>query len=114
MDVISAANASVKSLARPAGTRMRVKALQIWPLFDRLADLTPAATMPGSASERTIAADLPPSSRLTRRRSLAHAAAHALPAAVEPVNDTLSTPGCFTGNSPSDASPGSTLTTPCG
>jgi hypothetical protein len=61
--------------------------------LDRLADRTPVATVPGSALSRMIAADLPPSSRLTRRRSLAHAEATALLAAVEPVKDTLSTPG---------------------
>ena len=93
---------------------MRVNALQIWPLLDRLADRTLVATVAGSASSRTIAADLPPTSRLTRRRSVAHAAATALPALVDPVNETLSTPGCFTSISPTEASPGSTLTTPSG
>ena len=58
-----------------------------------VADRTAVATAAGSASSSTTAADLPPSSRLTRLRSAAHAAATALPAAVEPVNETLSTPG---------------------
>src|ERR1700754_1878425 len=114
MDVISAASASVNSSARPDGTRMRVSALQIWPLLDRLANRTPVATVPGSASVSTIAADFPPSSRRTSRRSVAPAAATASPAAVYPVNETLSTPGCFTRYSPTAASPGSTLTTPSG
>ena len=115
MAAISAASASTKSSARLAGTRMRVRALQIWPLLDRLADRMPAATVAGSASSRTIAADLPPSSRLTRLSSAPHAAATRRPAAVEPVNDTLSTPGCVDEMlRRARASPGSTLTTPGG
>ena len=47
-------------------------------------------------------------------RLAAHAAATARPAAVDPVNDTLSTPGWRTRCSPTAPSPGSTLTTPGG
>ena len=111
---ISAASASTNSSDRLAGTRIRVRALQIWPLLDRLADRIPVATAAGSASARMMAADLPPSSRLTRLRSAPHACATRRPAAVEPVNDTLSTPGWATRCAPSSPSPGSTLTTPGG
>ena len=93
---------------------MRVSALQIWPLLDRLAERTPAATVAGSASSRMMAADLPPSSRLTLVRLAAHAAATALPTAVDPVKETLSIPGWLTRCAPTVWSPGSTDTTPGG
>ena len=64
-----AARASTNSSWRAAGTRTRVWATQAWPLFISPATLTPAATAAGSASSSTMAADLPPSSRLTRLRS---------------------------------------------
>ena len=61
-----------------------------------------------------MAADLPPSSRLTLVRLAAHAAATDFPAAVDPVKDTLSTPGWATSSSPTALSPGTTLNTPAG
>src|ERR1700676_4338130 len=66
------------------------------------------------ASSRMIAADLPPSSRVTGRRSWAHVAAIWRPAAVEPVKDTLSTPGWLTRYAPASLPPGTMLFTPSG
>ena len=53
-----------------------------------------------SASSRMMAADLPPSSRETRFTCSPHRLMIRLPAAVDPVNATLSTPGCVTRCSP--------------
>ena len=53
-----------------------------------------------SASSRMIAADLPPSSRLTRLSCSPQRAAIRRPVAVEPVNAILSTPGWRTSASP--------------
>jgi hypothetical protein len=67
-----------------------------------------------SASAHTIAADLPPSSSETRFIVAAQAAMIRLPASVEPVKATLSTPGWATRWAPASRSPGTTLTTPAG
>ena len=53
-----------------------------------------------SASSRMIAADLPPSSSVTGRSSRPQVSAMARPAAVDPVNATLSTPGWATRYAP--------------
>ena len=98
----------------PAGTRIRLSALHTWPLLARLANWMPAATAAGSASSSTMAADLPPSSRLTCFSPAAHASATWRPAAVDPVNETLSTPGWPTRSSPTSRSPGTTFNTPGG
>ena len=109
-----AAIASTNSAWRAAGTRTRVWATHAWPLFMSPATFTPAAATVGSASSSTIAADLPPSSRLTRLRSWPQRAATWRPAAVEPVNATLSIPGWATSSSPTSRPPGRMLTTPGG
>jgi hypothetical protein len=75
---------------------MRVWATHAWPLF-----ITPASTICGmiverSAPSRMMAADLPPSSRVTGRRRAPAAAAMLRPAALDPVKVTLSTPGWVT------------------
>ena len=57
---------------------------------------TAVATARGSASSSAIAADFPPSSRLTLVKLAAHTSATCRPEAVDPVNDTLSTPGLAT------------------
>lgn len=67
-----------------------------------------------SASSRTTAADLPPSSRVTGRSNSAQAAATWRPALVEPVNDTWSTPGWETRYAPVSRPPGTMLITPSG
>ena len=61
-----------------------------------------------------MAADLPPSSRLTRLRLAPQAAPIFLPAAVDPVKETLSTPGWLTRCSPTSRPAGTTLSTPLG
>ena len=61
-----------------------------------------------------IAADLPPSSRLTRLSCSPHSEAICLPVAEEPVNEILSTPGWRTRLSPVSLPPGTIDTTPSG
>ena len=61
-----------------------------------------------------MAADFPPSSRLTRLRLAPQAAPILRPAAVEPVKETLSTPGWLTRCSPTSRPAGTTLSTPLG
>src|SRR6476661_7020207 len=67
-----------------------------------------------STSSSSIAADLPPSSKVTGRRSPAQAVAIERPAAVDPVKATLSTPRCDTKYAPMSGPPGTQLTTPGG
>ncbi len=67
-----------------------------------------------SASGRMMLGDLPPSSSVTRLRSRPHRSAISRPTALEPVNATLSTPGCATSAAPVEPSPVSTLRTPGG
>ena len=112
-DIISA-SASTTSSCRRSLTRMRVWATQAWPLFIRPAVFSPATVLSMSASSRMIAADLPPSSRLTLLSCSPHRAAMRRPTALEPVNAILSTPGWRTSASPISGPPGSTDTTPSG
>ena len=67
-----------------------------------------------SASGRTMFGLLPPSSSVTRLSARPHLAPISRPTAVEPVNATLSTPGCSTSAAPVSPSPVSTLSTPSG
>src|SRR3954469_23375887 len=67
-----------------------------------------------STSSSTIAADLPPSSSDTRLSRSVASAPTRRPAAVEPVNDTLSTPGGVTRYSLPSRPAGSTDNTPSG
>jgi len=68
----------------------------------------------GSASSRTIAASLPPSSKVTRLRSGAAAAAMALPVATDPVKLILRTAEWLVIQAPSSSPPLTTFTTPGG
>ncbi len=80
-----------------------------------MAPPTSAGTTPvTSASSRTMAADFPPSSRETRFTWPPQRLMIRLPAAVDPVNATLSVPGCVTRCSPTSRPPGTTLTAPRG
>ena len=65
-----------------------------------------------SASSSTMAADLPPSSRLTRFSCSPHTGPIARPAAVEPVKATLSTPGWATRCAPTSRPAATMFTTP--
>ena len=93
---------------------MRVWATQAWPLFMSEANLSPSMVAARSASSRMIAADLPPSSRLTRLSCSPQIDAMVRPAAVEPVKAILSTPLWRTRCSPTSRPAGITLTTPFG
>ena len=93
---------------------MRVWATQAWPLFISDANLRPSMVLARSASSRTMAADLPPSSRLTRFSCSPQIEAMVRPAAVEPVKAILSTPGWRTRCSPTSRPAGITDTTPFG
>ena len=93
---------------------MRVWATQAWPLFMSEANLRPSMVAARSASSRMMAADLPPSSRLTRFSCSPQIEAMVRPAAVEPVKAILSTPWWRTRCSPTSRPAGITLTTPFG
>ena len=74
-----------------------------------------SAAVPKSASSRTIAADLPPSSRKTFFSVVLAAAMIARPVGVEPVKVTMSTSGSVVSTAPTSGSaPLSTFTTPAG
>ena len=101
-------------VVRRATARMRVWATQAWPLFISEANFRPSIVAARSASSRMMAADLPPSSRLTRLSCSPQIEAMVRPAAVEPVKAILSTPGWRTRCSPTSRPAGTTLTTPFG
>ena len=66
------------------------------------------------ASSKTMFAALPPSSRVSRLPVPATDRAICRPTSVEPVNATLSTPGCSTSARPVSPAPVTMLTTPGG
>ena len=74
----------------------------------------PAAADSRSTSSKTTTGALPPSSRCTRLRSGAAAAATSMPARVEPVMDTSCGVGCAISARPVSRSPQTTLSTPGG
>src|SRR5213595_564023 len=78
------------------------------------ANLRPSTVAARSASSRMIAADLPPSSRVTRLSCWPQTVAMDRPAAVEPVKETLSTSLCATRYAPTSRPAGTMLTTPSG
>ena len=89
--------------------------MQVCPVAANTPAISPLAAAVRSASGKTICGDLPPSSRVTRLRLSAAACATARPVAVDPVNATLSTPGCPASAAPvSRDSPVTTLNTPGG
>ena len=108
------ASASTTSSYFARLARMRVCATQAWPLFISAVNRRPSMVAARSASSSTIAADLPPSSRLTRLSCSPHTDAILRPAAVEPVNATLSMPGWATRCSPTSRPAATMLTTPGG
>jgi hypothetical protein len=93
---------------------MRVCATHAWPLFMRPEKASIPAMDGTSTSSSTIAALLPPSSSDTRLRRSVASAPTLRPAAVDPVNETLSTPGWVTRYSLTARSAGSTDSTPSG
>ena len=89
--------------------------MQVCPVAANTPATSPFAAACRSASGNTICGDLPPSSRVTLLMFSAAACATARPVAVDPVNATLSTPGCAASAAPvSRDSPVTTLTTPGG
>ena len=76
------------------GASMRVGALQDWPELVMTARTPPVTAVFMSASSRMMFGLLPPSSWGTRLTVGAAFFATSMPARVEPVKDTMSTPGC--------------------
>ncbi|CAM5322397.1 hypothetical protein SANTM175S_09194 [Streptomyces antimycoticus] len=113
-DSTSSLSAATTSSYRLRGARMRVWAMHDSPLLSREPNFRPATAFSMSASGRMIAADLPPSSRLTRLNCSPAIAAMRRPARVEPVKAILSTSLCDTRYSLVSRSAGRTLITPSG
>src|ERR1700753_2471030 len=91
---------------------MRVHAVQVWP---ELRNALPTPTLTArltSASSRITLAALPPSSSATLAMRSAAAWVIARPVAVEPVNDTMSTPGCAAIAAPTSGAAPVTESTP--
>ena len=89
--------------------------MQVWPVAAKTPAMTPLAAASRSASGKTIWADLPPSSSVTRARCDVAPSATSMPVLVEPVNATLSTPGWRTSARPTAGPlPVMTLKTPSG
>ncbi len=96
-------------------TSTRLRAQQSWPALANTPPGVAAAARSMSASSKTIDADLPPSSRVTRLTVPAARAITSRPTSVEPVKATLATPGCSTRRVPTvDPLPTTTWTTPSG
>ncbi len=94
---------------------MRELAAQTCPWFRKLPVISPSITHDGSASFRTMAGFLPPSSRVTPIRRSAAERAICLPVAVEPVKLTLAICGWLVSAAPHTAPlPVTTLKTPSG
>ena len=74
----------------------------------------PSAAAAASASSNTMTGALPPSSRWTRLREGAAAAATSMPARTEPVTETMAGVSCTTRARPVSRSPQTTLNTPGG
>src|ERR1700735_3921455 len=89
--------------------------MQVWPVAAKIPATTPLAAASRSASSKTMFGDLPPSSTETCAKGDAAPVITAEPTAVEPVNATLSTPGCSASGAPqSGPKPVTTLNTPGG
>src|SRR5512139_2088665 len=100
---------------RARGTSMRVHDAQVWPLLMNAWFRLARTAFSKSASSRITLADLPPSSSDTFFTVFAASSATRRPAAVEPVNETMSTSGCVTIASPTTGpEPDTKLNTPFG
>jgi hypothetical protein len=102
------------SSRRELGTSTRESRKQVCPEFMNDVPRSAASVTSRSASSSTIAADFPPSSRVTGMSRSPQLRAMMRPAAVDPVKAILSTPGCLTSASPVSRPPVTTLTTPGG
>ena len=89
--------------------------MQVCPVAAKTPATSPLAAACRSASAKTTCGDLPPSSNVTGLRFSAAATATLRPVAVDPVNATLSTPGCAARWAPgAPVEEVTTLTTPSG
>ena len=105
----------MKRSSAERSTRIRDRAQQSWPAFPKTAPGAAAAARSRSASAKTMLADLPPSSSVTRFMVWAAPTAIPRPTSVDPVNATLATSGCSTRRCPTvRPGPATTLTTPSG
>src|SRR5262245_35784753 len=103
------------SFILPSGTSTRVGALHDWPVLLKQCAVPPAMDLARSASSRMMLGDLPPSSCDTRFTVGAAFCTTSMPARVEPVNDTMSMPGCVLMAAPtSGPNPLTRLNTPLG
>src|SRR5262249_36915065 len=97
------------------GANMRVHAMQVCPPLRYALDIPARTASSTGASSRMMNGDLPPSSSVTFFTCGAASSAMRLPAAVDPVNDTIDTSGCFTIASPTTGPvPVTRLNTPGG
>ncbi len=98
-----------------SSTRIRERAQQSCPALSKTAPGAAAAAAATSASAKTMFADLPPSSSVTRLIVDDADAAIEAPTSVDPVNATLPTCGCSTRRWPTvRPGPTTTFTTPSG
>src|ERR1700727_4050698 len=99
----------------PAGTSMRVGALQDWPEFWNTCSTLCFTARSKSASSNNTLGDLPPNSWCTRLTDAAALRATSVPARVDPVNETMSTSRCEASGEPTFwPSPFTRLNTPAG
>ncbi|MPM66562.1 hypothetical protein SDC9_113472 [bioreactor metagenome] len=104
----------MNSSATPRVTYTRSAQLQTWPVLITREALIEATARSRSASSRTMAGALPPSSRFTLVTFLLAAAMIADPTGTEPVKLTISTRGSADICSPIAPDPASMLNTPLG
>src|SRR5262245_55165049 len=108
-------SAWVNCSAMSACTISRLAAMHSWPALYSAAATTSSAVLAMLVSSNTITGALPPSSRMVRCGPPAAARAIARPVAVEPVNETRSTPGWPARYSPTVAPrPWTMFSTPAG
>src|SRR5215211_7559881 len=108
-------SASTNSPCTRRSTRMRLTAMQIWPMFENERRAAARAASSTSASPSTTNGVWPPSSSESRLMSSDAARMIARPVAVEAVAVTSRTPGCETSRSPVPApGPGRSASTPAG
>ena len=100
--------------ATDSWTSSRDPAQQTWPWLKKMPLTMPSTAWSIGASSKTMFAALPPSSSVSFLRVPATERAMARPTSVEPVNATLSTPGCSTSVRPVSPAPVTMLTTPAG
>ncbi len=115
IDLTVRSRVAMKSSTASRSTRIRERAQQSWPALPNTANGAAVAAASRSASAKTMFADLPPSSRVTRLIVPAAPAAIPRPTSVDPVKAIFATSGCSTRRCPqTDPGPATTLRTPSG